>query len=225
MRPVIWADEGDSIAEAARLLDGMDHSCVMVRLATGLAIATDHDFRASLANASVSRQTPLSAICSVPAVTVNEHTDVGGALIEMVERGVHHLVVISDTGDPVGVVRVVDLASAAVRDPLLVRHSINRSRSLEELQDAASVLPRTVVEMAGMGTPALQVSGILSVVRDLVVQRAVQLTTTAAPMADVSWLVLGSLARREAMPGSDVDTALAWPVTLDDRAAQLRTNA
>ena len=99
----------------------------------------------------------------------------------------------------------------------LVRRSVQRARSLDELRQAASVLPSTVLELAEMGTPALRVSGLLSAVRDLVVQRAVELTPTSVSTTDVSWLVLGSSARREALPGSDVDTALAWPGPLSSQ--------
>jgi CBS domain-containing protein len=143
----------------------------------------------------------------------------------MVERGIHHLVVTTETGDPVGFVRIVDLASAEVRDPLLVRRLVRRARGLDDLVRAASILPSTVLELAEIGTPALRVTGILSAVRDLVVQRVVELTATNVPTASVSWMVLGSSARREALPGSDVDTALAWPTQLSGRAAQLRTDA
>ena len=225
MRPLVWVDPHATIGEAAQLLDGADHSCVLVRLPGGLGIATDHDFRASLADASLSRQAPLSEICSVPAVTVNEHTDAPAALIDMVERGIHHLVVTTDTGNPVGVVRVVDLASAEVRDPLLVRRSVTRARSIDDLREAAAIVPQTVLEMDEIGIPALRVSGILSTVRDLIVQRVVELSPTVVPTSGVSWLVLGSLARREGLPHSDVDTALAWPAVLDARAPRLRADA
>ena len=225
MRSLVWADPGATIGEGARLLEGGAHSCVVMRLPAGLAIATDHDFRRSLADESLSREGPLSDICSVPAVTITEHTDAPAALLEMVEHDIHHLVVTDDTGDPVGVVRVVDLASAEIRDPLLVRRLVQGARGLDDLAEAASILPTTVLELAAIGTPALQATGIVSAVRDLVVQRVVELTPTGVPTTSVSWLVLGSSARREALPGSDVDTALAWPTSLDGRAAQLRADA
>ena len=225
MRPLVWADPGATVGEAARLLHGADDSCVVVQLPAGLGIATDHDFRASLSDPTTSRDAPLGAICSVPVVTVNEHTDAPAALLEMVEKAIHHLVVTSDTGRAIGVVRLVDLASAEVRDPLLVRRSVNRARSHDDLREAVSILPNTVVEMAEIGTPALRVSGILSAVRDLVVQRVVELTPTVVPTDSVSWLALGSGARREALPASDVDTALAWPASMAGRSDELRADA
>jgi CBS domain-containing protein len=225
MRPLVWADPRATIGGGARLLEGAEHSCVLVRLPSGLGIVTDHDFRRSLAEESMSREAPLSAICSVPVVTVTEHTDAPTALLVMVEQGIHHLVVTADTGDPVGVVRVVDLASAEVRDPLLVRRLVQRAQGLGDLVQAASILPSTALELAEVGTPALRVTGILSAVRDLVAQRVIELTATSEPSTSVSWLVLGSSARREAMPGSDIDTALAWPTELDSRASELRADA
>jgi CBS domain-containing protein len=225
MRPMLWADAHASIAEAAQLLHGVDHSCVLVRLPAGLGIVTDHDFRASLADPSVSRDTAVREICSVPVRTVNEHADAPAALLEMVEHGIHHLVVTTDSGHPVGVVRLVDLASAEVRDPLLVRRLVARAQSLEDLVEATSKLDESVLEMADVGTPALRVSGVLSALRDLVVERVVELTPTHVSTSSVSWLVLGSGARREALPRSDVDTALAWPDALSDRAQELREDA
>ena len=225
MRPLVWADPQATIGEGARLLHDAEHSCVVVRLPNGLGIVTDHDFRRSIADGSLSREAPLSAICSVPVVTITEHTDAPAALLEMVERGIHHLVVTADTGDPVGIVRVVDLASAEVRDPLRVRRLVRRAQDLDELAAAAAILPTTVLELAEIGTPALRVTGILSALRDLVVQRVVEVTETSVATTSVSWLVLGSSARREALPGSDIDTALAWPTPLGRRAAQLRSDA
>lgn len=223
MRPLIWADPQATIGEAAALLAG-DHSCVVVRLPAGVGIATDHDFRRSLADRTLSRSAPLRTICSVPVVTVTEHTDGPAALLEMVERGIHHLVVTTDMGDPVGVVRLVDLASADVRDPLLVRRLLHQARDLDDLVEAAGILPSTVLDLAQIGTPALQVTGIASAVRDLVVRRAVELTDTFEATT-VSWLVLGSSARREALPDSDVDTALAWPDPVNGREAEVREGA
>jgi CBS domain-containing protein len=225
MRPIVWAEAAATIGDAARLLDGDDHSCVLVRLPEGLGIATDHDFRRSLADAALARESPIGAICSAPIATVTEDTEASTAFLEMIERGIHHLVVTTDLGDPVGVVRVVDLASAEVRDPLLVRRAVQVAKTMQDLREASSMLPRTAVELAEIGTPALQVVGLLSAVRDVIVRRVVELARVDGRPADPSWLVLGSLARREALPHSDVDTAMVWPTASSDRSDQLLEDA
>jgi CBS domain-containing protein len=225
MRPLVWADAGATIGEAARLLDGTDDSCVLVRLPAGFGIATDHDFRASLAKESVRRETTVGGICSAPVVTVNERTDAPSALLVMIEHGIHHLVVTTDIGEPVGVLRIVDLASAEVRDPVLIRRLVARAQTLDDIRAATAMLGEAVLDMAEIGTPALGMSAVLSGVRDLVVQRVVELTPTLVPPDSLSWLVLGSAARREALPHSDVDTALVWPSALAGQAPQLRDDA
>ena len=224
MRPIVWAEASATVGDAARLLDGDDHSCVLVRLPEGLGIETDHDFRRSLADAALARESPIGAICSAPIATVTEDTEASTAFLEMIERGIHHLVVTTDIGDPVGVVRVVDLASAEVRDPLLVRRAVQWAKTLEDLREASSMLPLTAVELAEIGTPAPQVVGLLSV-RDVIVRRVVELTRVDGRLADPSWLVLGSLARREALPHSDVDTAMVWPSEPSDRSDRLLEGA
>ena len=63
------------------------------------------------------------------------------------------------------------------------------------------------------GTDAIAASGILSVVIDGVARRALELALGEIgdlPPARFAWITLGSIARREAMPSSDLDTAMSW---------------
>jgi len=59
---------------------------------------------------------------------------------------------------------------------------------------------------------AEQVAAIRSVVLDALTRRLIELAVRDAgqPPAAFTWFALGSLARREAVPSSDVDSALAW---------------
>ena len=55
---------------------------------------------------------------------------------------------------------------------------------------------------------------------DALIRRLIELAVAdaGAPPAPFAWLALGSLARREALPGSDVDSAVAWRGEDDDPA-------
>jgi CBS domain-containing protein len=140
---------------------------------------------------------------------------------------VHHLVVTDSADRPVGVVRVVDLASAEVRDPLAVRAAVEAATDLDQLASAARTLPATAVELVDAEVAATQVAGLLAAVREAVMLKAIALTTTTdvgngvdlGPAA--SWMVLGSLARREPLLASDLDTALVW----DDGRPGVETEA
>ena len=134
----------------------------------------------------------------------------GDAFLTMVESGVHHLVV-TGTGDrPVGILRVVDLASAEVRNPLVVRRAIDDATTVEDLASAAALLPGTWVELYDTGASVMHVAGLMSAVIDAIIRRLVELTDVGADHVPhrTSWLLLGSVARREPLPKSDVDTGL-----------------
>jgi CBS domain-containing protein len=59
---------------------------------------------------------------------------------------------------------------------------------------------------------AEHIAAIRSVVLDALIRRLAEFAVAAAgaPPAPFTWFALGSLARREAAPSSDVDSALAW---------------
>ena len=59
---------------------------------------------------------------------------------------------------------------------------------------------------------AEHMAAVRSVVLDALTRRLAELAVGAAgpPPAPFTWFALGSLARREAVPSSDVDSALAW---------------
>ena len=213
MRELVWADATTTVRDAARSMGDAGQSCVLIEVADGtLGIATDQDFRKLVAADNPALDGPVAAIMTSPVRSVRVDDTVTAAFLEMVEHGIHHLLVTGDAGQPLGFVRVVDLASADVRDPLLVRAAVDDAATLQELVAAAALLPATVIELAEYGVSPLQIGALDSTVRDHVVRRVVELCGTGPELEDVqlSWLALGSLARRESLPLSDIDSAIIW---------------
>ena len=210
-RPVVRCAPETPIRDVARQIGEARGSCAVVTFPDGLGIVTDADFRRRVATGEVGADEPVHRICNRPVLGVAQDVVVARAFTEMLGHGVHHLLVHDAAGRPTGVVRVVDLSSAEMRDPLAVRAAVDAAGTLEELADACRLLPSTAVELHDSGVPALRVAALLAAVLDAVLRRLLDLNgCTAALGSPVSWLVLGSLARREVLPGSDVDTALVW---------------
>jgi CBS domain-containing protein len=210
LRPVVWCDATTTVRQAAELMTSAGQSCALVRTRDGLGIVTDQDFRRAFASGSADAESPVAGLASAPVHSVVADTSVSAAFIEMLQHGVHHLAVLGPAGVPVGVVRVVDLSSAELRDPLVVRGAVESAGTLDRLAEAARLLPSTVVELDAAGVPPLQIGSLLAAVTDAVLQRLVELCMPVDAGPEVSWLVLGSLARREPLPGSDVDTGMVW---------------
>jgi CBS domain-containing protein len=214
MQPIVWCVAADRVRDVARSVGAATHSCALIRAGDEIGIVTDRDFRQRVATGEVDLDAPIAELATIPVLAIEEDASQATGLLRMVEHGVHHLVVTGETGQPVGVVRVVDLASVEVRDPMLIRSAIDSAINLDALAAACRRLPATVVELRDSGVPALHVGGLVAAVVDAIFRRLIALRETPA-MTEVaySWVLLGSLARREPLPRSDVDTAIVWSDT------------
>ena len=147
----------------------------------------------------------------MPVTMVTDTATIAEAFLLMVEHDVHHLPVADSQGRPSGVVRVVDMASAEVRDPLLVRSAVEHAADVPALAAAAHMLPSTAVALADAGVPAVRLATLLATVRDAIMRRLISIDGGLdSTGTQCSWMVLGSTARSEPFPSSDLDTAVAW---------------
>jgi CBS domain-containing protein len=212
MRPVVWCAPDATVTQAAAAMTEAGQSCALIERGSQIGIVTDSDFRTGLAAGTLTTQTPISALASFPAATVGADTLVGDAFLKMVESGYHHLVVAGVGEKPIGTLRVVDLASAEVRNPLVIRRAIDDAGTIDELATAAALLPGTWLELYDTGVAAMHIAALLSAVIDAIMLRLLDLTEIGEDHVPqhTSWMLLGSIARREPLPRSDVDTALVW---------------
>jgi len=210
--PPLLCPASEPIRAAAQRMTAQGATAVLVRTGQGLGIVTDRDFRSRVVAAGVSPDGPVSAIMTEPAYTVTADRLAGEVLLDMLERNIHHVPVLSAAGQVLGVVDEGDLMSAQARQPFLLRRAIARAASPAELAAAATELDRMTVALRDARVAAEQVAAVRSVVVDALTRRLAELAVAAAgdPPAPFTWFALGSLARREAVPSSDVDSALAW---------------
>jgi CBS domain-containing protein len=216
---VCSADE--PVREAAKRMTADRASAILVRSGRTFGIVTDHDLRSRVVAAGVSPDTPVSAIMSAPAYIVGAGSLVGDVLLEMLERGVHHVPVLSATGEVLGVVDGGDLIAAEARRPFLLRRAIDLATSAADLAAAAAGLNPMIIALHDARVAAEHVAAIRCVVMDALTRRLIELAVAEAgePPAPFTWFALGSLARRETVPSSDVDSALAWQDSGDGAAA------
>jgi CBS domain-containing protein len=206
----------EPIREAAKRMTAEGASAVLVRTGTGaqagLGIVTDRDLRSRVIAAGLSPDAPVSAVMTDPAYTVSADRLGGDVLLDMLERGVHHIPVMSPAGQVLGVIDDGDLVAAEARRPFLLRRAIDLAASPAELAATAAGLNPVIISLHDARVTAEHVSAVRSVVLDALTRRLVELAVQQAghPPAPFTWFALGSLARREAMPSSDVDSALAW---------------
>jgi CBS domain-containing protein len=94
---------------------------------------------------------------------------------------------------------------------LFIRSAIDDAHDMESLAAACRLLPTLLVELCDDAVPATHIGAIHAAVVDAAVRRTLRLEKhPALDAVRHSWALLGSLARREPLPLSDVDTALIW---------------
>jgi CBS domain-containing protein len=211
MRPVVWCGPEERVRDVAARIGAAGHSCGLVNGGAGLAIVTDHDFRARVGTGQVEPDAPVTALATQPVITIDRDATLAGCLVRMVEHGVHHVVVTDQDDRPVGIIRSLDLAHLAVRDPLAIRAAIDAAPTIDALAEAARGLVAMVADLHHQGLSAQHVGAVHAAVVDAIVRRAIVLRQPVyADLPRASWVVLGSMARREPLPRSDLDTALIW---------------
>ena len=210
--PPLLCQGTEPIREAARRMTDQGASAVLVPLADSFGIVTDRDLRRRVIAAGLSPDEPVSAIMTAPAYTVTADRLGGDVLLDMLERNVHHIPVLSPDGQVLGVVDDGDLVAAEGRKPLLLRRAIALADSPAELAAAVAGLDPAIIALHDARVTAEQLTAVRSVVLDALTRRLVELAVRDAgpPPVPFTWFALGSLARREVVPSSDVDSALAW---------------
>ncbi len=217
-RPVICAPD-EQIRDAARRMVEHGATSVLVRDASGrLGIVTDHDLRARVVAGAAPLDGPVRLVMSAPAFTVEPDRIGADVMLAMLERGINHVPVVTPRGEVIGVVRGIDLLAAHTHTPFVLRRSIARAPDAAGVAEAAGGLDRAVVALHDSRVPPGRISAVISIVADAATRRLVELAVErhGPPAAGFTWLALGSHGRREAMPASDLDSAVSWEQGGDD---------
>ncbi|MGA8333600.1 MAG: putative nucleotidyltransferase substrate binding domain-containing protein [Solirubrobacteraceae bacterium] len=225
--PVLCGPE-TSIREAAEKMTAAHSTSAIVDLGDGsLGILTDRDLRTRVVASGLTGDAPVSVAMSSPAYTCSPDRLGTDVLLDMLDRGFRHFPVVSATGQVLGVVEEIDLVAAQTRSPFFLRWRIAQAGSVDELIDAARELRPMVIALHDARVSPANVAAVYSVVVDALTRRMLDLAVAGAPGlgVDFTWLALGSQARREALPSSDIDSAIVWFGSHDDEDIRRRLHA
>jgi CBS domain-containing protein len=212
-----------AIRDAAEQMTEAQATSVVVDLGdAGYGIMTDRDLRSRVMAAGLAPDAPVSAAMSAPAYTCTAERPAGEILLEMLDRGFRHFPVLSATGAVLGVLEDMDLVALRTRSSFWLRQRISVARSVSELVTVAEELRPMVVSLVEARVSAANVMAVYSVSVDALTRRLLELELERLgdPGLEFAWLALGSQARREALPSSDVDSAIVWFRGADDHVRQ-----
>jgi CBS domain-containing protein len=216
-RPPVFCDPGTTISHAARLMTDNDASAVLIRDGRRISIVTDARLRERVLAQELSPANPVSRVAE-PATTVGPEYLAVDAIVEMLDAGSDHLVVVDGGGHVLGLLTAADLLGLESRSPFALRQALLRARDVEELVDATRQLGRLLLTLVDADVTPEKIGRVLSLQADTLTARLIDFAIARhgpAPTA-WAWLQLGSAARRELTLGSDQENALAYADGADD---------
>jgi CBS domain-containing protein len=204
----------DSAYDVARRMTEGALSCAVVALGGArFGIVTDRLLRERLIVRRMPDSIPAAAVMDSPVPTVRLGDSAAEALILLLEREVEFLPVLDAADGLRGVVEPRDFAVSPTAAGVSLHEQLRRASTVDELGIRARRVTGMLADLLARGLTSNRVIAVYSAVLDTIARRAIQLVFTQHPELSIdafTWLSLGSNGRREAVPSSDVDSAVAF---------------
>ena len=215
-----------TVGEAARAMEAARVSSVLLieeGVEHPVGIVTDRDLRGRVLARGLGVETPVRQVMTSPVDWIDGRTPGAEALLELLRRGRHHLVV-EDEGRLRGVVTSSDLLRGHLESPTALLEAIESAGSPADLEGYADRIATTVATLHGSGVEATDIGRVVAALNDALCARLLDLASEAlaaergpAP-GEHAWIVFGSEGRQEQSFLTDQDNALIH--SGDSEAAQ-----
>lgn len=212
-----------TIRDAAQRLASSKATGVFVVDAGGSAIGivTDRDFAEKVVAQALPLDRPVTEIMSSPVVAVEASERLFLALLAMVSRNIHH-VLVTRQGAPSSVLTAHDLMVLQGKSPLNVVRFVEAQTNVQDLAGANTRIIGLLPLLLREGAKASHVTRVVAEVNDRLVVKILQFAEAKLGPAPVPycWVVLGSEGRREQTFKTDQDNALIYADCEDDPSAR-----
>jgi len=175
-----------------------------------VGILTDRDLRNRVLAAGVDPGRPVADVMTPGPVTARADAPTLEALLLMADGRIHHLPVVGDDGDVLGLVTATDLVRLENSNPVYLAADIGRQATTDAVVEHARRIPTVLAELVDQDVSAADIGRVLTSVSDAVRRRVVVLVEDelGPPPTPYAWVVLGSAAREEEALSADQDHAL-----------------
>ena len=163
-----------------------------------VGIVTDKDIRGKVVAKGLDYRTRASEIMAAPVRTISGHAVCFDALLTMIENRIHHLA-IEENGKITKMLTTHDIMVAQGSSPYFLFREIQAQQRISGLYGLSKKIPMIVRPLIEEGAKACNVTRMISVLNDHVLDRLLTLLQedigkTPLPF---SWLLIGSEGRQE----------------------------
>ena len=214
-RPPIFIDADATLADAARLMKEKRRRSIFVRDGERTGIFTTSDFRDIVAN-DVSGQTPLKERTQFSLLSCEKSDHLFNALLLMTQRNIRHIV-ITENGDPVGVLSQAGLLSFFSNHSLSIAQQLERTATIDDLVRVTQDMEAMVTTLAMQGIKMPQLARLVQALNGQLMTRLWQMVASPEVFAGSALLAMGSEGRGEQILKTDQDNALILAEGLDEK--------
>ncbi len=203
-----------SILDAAGVMKDKRVSALLVLEGDALVgILTDRDLRNEVVAAGRDTSGPVSAVMTTKPHTINANALAFEAMLDMTEKGVHHLPVL-ENDLVIGVVTAGDLMRLEQANPIYLVGDIAKQVDLEGLLLCAARLPDIVETYVSQDASADDIGRVVTAIGDAFTRKLLNFAEAelGTPPVHYCWIAVGSQGRLEQGLQSDQDHA----IILDD---------
>ncbi len=210
LRPAPVVSAGTDIITVVRLLQAQRVKNVLVTgLADGaLGIFTNTDLQRAILDGSPLDQLTVGALASTPVVTVHASDSLGDAMVLLLRKRVHRLVVLEDSGAVRGVLEALDLFSFLANHSHVITVQIEHAQDLPALAQAAAQITRLLAALQRGGTRIGLMAKLVQQLNAHLFERAWSMVAPADLVDNSCLFVMGSEGRGEQLLKTDQDNGL-----------------
>ena len=163
-----------------------------------VGIVTDKDIRGKVVAKGLDYRTKASEIMAAPVQTISGHAVCFDALLTMIENRIHHLA-IEENGKITKMLTTHDIMVAQGSSPYFLFREIQAQQRISGLYELSKKIPMIVRPLIEEGAKACNVTRMISVLNDHVLDRLLTLLQEEIGRSPVpfSWLLTGSEGRKE----------------------------
>ena len=218
----VLGDPDMTVAEAARVMTERGSHYLAVPCDNGeFGLVTDAVLRQQVVAAGLPGSTPVRDVMIPRAATARTGTPTADVLHQLAEHRLDQLLVIDASGALRGAVDPTDFLTSPSGAGMMLRETVRRAGSIDQVVALGRQLPVLLGDLVRQRREASETTAVYSTVVDTVQRRVLSLVLAGHPElaeAEVTWLLLGSNARREPTLGSDIDSAVVFAESVDTPA-------
>ena len=217
-RAAVVSDSNETVQVVARRMAELDLSTMpIVEGGQLVGIVTDRDLRRRVLGGAVPVSDPVRAAMTPDPITVGKEADTSAALMIMADRNVHHLPVVDEAGEILGVLSANDLLSRFSTSALHVVRGVGQAADPHGVARAAARREAALLSLVDAGVDAEHVQNFLSSISEASHRRLAELAEAelGPPPVPYALVVFGSLARREVALVSDQDNGFVFDDSYD----------